>query len=133
MTFSQFVQSTYQAQLTTYKQLILLQIIINMETHLSETFVICSLVLSPILYCVFRIIYKIWWRPISLEKLLRRQGIRGTSFKLLRGDTGEMRRSTMEALSKPMPLQTHHIAPRVLPFFYDMVQRYGENQYKITY
>lgn len=78
-----------------------------------------------ILCAVIRVVYIIWWRPKSLEKELRQQGIRGTSYKLLHGDMKEMKKSTIEALSKPMTLN-HKIAPRVLPFFHEMFQKYGK-------
>jgi hypothetical protein len=78
-----------------------------------------------ILCAVIRVVYIIWWRPKSLEKELRQQGIRGTSYKLLHGDMKEMKKSTIEALSKPMTTLNHKIAPRVLPFFHEMFQKYG--------
>nr|UNP59808.1 schizocycline synthase [Camptotheca acuminata] len=77
-----------------------------------------------ILYCVKRVVYTIWWRPRSLEKHLKLQGIRGTSYKLLYGDMKEIKRFTKEAWSKPMSLN-HRIVPRVFPFFHEMVQKYG--------
>ncbi|GMY29058.1 cytochrome P450 72A397-like [Fagus crenata] len=64
-------------------------------------------------------VYIIWWRPKSLEKYLRRQGIRGTSYKLLYDDMKEIKKSTMDAWSKPMSLK-HHIAPRAAPVFHQM-------------
>ncbi|XP_059454567.1 cytochrome P450 CYP72A616-like [Corylus avellana] len=78
-----------------------------------------------ILCAVIRVVYTIWWRPKSLEKQLRQQGIKGTSYKLLHGDMKEIKKSTIQALSKPMTLN-HRIAPRVLPFFHEMVQKYGK-------
>lgn len=77
-----------------------------------------------ILCAVIRVVYTIWWRPKSLEKQLRQQGIKGTSYKILHGDMKEIKKSTIQALSKPMTLN-HRIAPRVLPFFHEMVQKYG--------
>lgn len=97
--------------------------------NLFETLVYSSVPLL-ILYFVARIIYNIILKPIYLEKLLRQEGIEGTPFKLLRGDLKEIRRSTMEAWSKPMALN-HLIAPRVTPFFYAMMQKYGK-QYIYT-
>ncbi|PON41241.1 Cytochrome P450, E-class, group I [Trema orientale] len=93
-----------------------------MEKYLFETLVFSSVLL--VLYSLLKVVYNIWWRPLYLEKLLRDQGIRGTSYKLLSGDMGEIRRSILEARSKPMSLN-HHIAPRVFPFFHDMMQKYG--------
>ncbi|CAK9167363.1 unnamed protein product [Ilex paraguariensis] len=74
---------------------------------------------------VLRVFYNIWWRPKSLEKLLKKQGIRGTSYKLFNGGMRESQRLIKEAWSKPMSLN-HQIAPRVNPFFHQMVQKYGK-------
>lgn len=97
-----------------------------MGKYLFEIVVLSSVLL--ILYAVLRVAYVVWWRPNYLEKVLRRQGIRGTSYKFLRGDMAEIRRSTLEAQSKPMSLN-HHIMPRVFPFFYDVMQKYGTQNF----
>ncbi|XP_022761129.1 cytochrome P450 CYP72A219-like isoform X2 [Durio zibethinus] len=83
-------------------------------------------VATLLLYSVLRITYVVWWRPKSLEWYLRRQGIKGTSYKLFHGDTKELVMSSKEAWSKPMTQITHHIVPRVIPFVYQMVENYGK-------
>ena len=93
-----------------------------MEKYFFKTLMFFSILL--IIYAILKVVYNIWWRPLYLGQLLRRQGIRGTSYKLLRGDMEEIKRSMMEARSKPMSLN-HHSMPRVFPFFYDMMQKYG--------
>ncbi|KAJ0089886.1 hypothetical protein Patl1_13776 [Pistacia atlantica] len=80
---------------------------------------------SLILYGLLRIVYAFWWRPKSLEKHFRQQGIGGTSYSLFHDDTEEIIQSSKEAWSKPMPLN-HHISPYVLPFFHQMMQKYGK-------
>ncbi|GMN63292.1 hypothetical protein TIFTF001_032367 [Ficus carica] len=92
--------------------------------YLFEIIVTCWVLL--ILYAFLRVVHVIWWRPNYWEKLLRRQGIRGTSYKLLRGDIVEIKASMMEAHSKPMSGLSHHITPRVFPFFHDLMQKYGK-------
>ncbi len=99
----------------------------KMESNISKTLVISS-ALIVLLYSVIRAVYIIWWRPKILEKHLRQQGIRGTSYKLFYGDLKEIKKSTMEAWSKPMSLK-HNIAPRVSPFFHQIVQKYGKQLY----
>jgi len=66
-----------------------------------------------------------WWRPRKIEKLLRKQGIRGTSYKLFTGDTLDMKDSAQKASSKPISLY-HQIIPRVIPFVHQMVQQHGK-------
>ncbi|KAF8401075.1 hypothetical protein HHK36_014378 [Tetracentron sinense] len=78
-----------------------------------------------LLCSVLRVAYFIWWRPKSLEQQLKQQGIKGTPYKLLYGDMKDYVSSLKEAWSKPMNLN-HHIAPRILPFFHDRVQKYGK-------
>ncbi|KAK4854265.1 hypothetical protein QYF36_021272 [Acer negundo] len=95
-------------------------------TTLITTLLISSA--SLVLYGLMRVVYVVWWRPKSLEKQLRQQGIKGTSFNLLQfrgGDMKKMAKVYKETWSKPMPLN-HHIAPYVLPYFHQMVQKYGK-------
>lgn len=93
--------------------------------YLWKTLLFSSVLL--ILYSVLKLVHSIWWGPICLEKYFRQQGIRGTSYKPLHGDREDIKRSSTEAWSKPMTLN-HRIAPRVIPFFYYMVQTYGKQQ-----
>ena len=95
-------------------------------TTLITTLLISSA--SLVLYGLVRVVYVVWWRPKSLEKQLRQQGIQGTSFNLLQFHGGDMRKMvkvSKETWSKPMSLN-HHIAPYVLPSFHQMVQKYGK-------
>ncbi|KAK4565179.1 hypothetical protein RGQ29_007009 [Quercus rubra] len=78
-----------------------------------------------LLYGVLKVSYTIWWKPKLLEKRMKRQGIRGTPYKLMIGDMKEFVRAITEAWSKPINL-THQIVPRVDPFTLNMVQKYGK-------
>uniref|UniRef100_A0A6N2NM84 Cytochrome P450 n=1 Tax=Salix viminalis TaxID=40686 RepID=A0A6N2NM84_SALVM len=95
-----------------------------MEDFISRGFLSSSLLLLS-LYVVFRVAHSFWLKPKSQEKRLRKQGIRGTSYSILNGDMKELARSSKEARSRPIALN-HQISPRVLPFFYKMVQIYGK-------
>ncbi|KAL6348765.1 hypothetical protein AAG906_033421 [Vitis piasezkii] len=95
----------------------------RMEDSILKTMAYSFAILT--MYTLSRVVYSIWWRPKSLEKQLRRQGIRGTRYKLLFGDAKAMKQSFMEARSKPMALN-HSIVPRVLPFYHEMAQKYGK-------
>ncbi|CAI9095923.1 OLC1v1031961C1 [Oldenlandia corymbosa var. corymbosa] len=75
-------------------------------------------------FCVSKIVYSVYLKPKRLEKLLRQQGIKGTSYKLVQGDNLVMQEMANEALSKPISLN-HKIAPRVNPFIDHMVKKYG--------
>ncbi|KAI9191584.1 hypothetical protein LWI28_010431 [Acer negundo] len=95
-------------------------------TTLITTLLISSA--SLVFYGLMRVVYVVWWKPKSLERQLRQQGIKGTSFNLLQfrgGDMKKMAKVYKETWSKPMSLN-HHIAPYVLPSFHQMVQKYGK-------
>ncbi|GMY29050.1 cytochrome P450 72A397-like [Fagus crenata] len=101
-----------------------------MEYHIFKTLVISS-ALIVLLYSVIRAVYIIWWRPKSLEKYLRRQGIRGTSYKLLYGDMKEIKKSTMDAWSKPMSLsiRLHHVSHHsFIKWYKNMVSNWIETR-----
>ncbi|OAY74583.1 Cytochrome P450 72A15 [Ananas comosus] len=79
----------------------------------------------PNAFFPWRIFYSLWWKPKALEKQLRRQGISGNPYRLLYGDLKEEIGAIKEAWSKPINL-THQIVPRVAPFIYQTVQKYGK-------
>ncbi|KAI3736017.1 hypothetical protein L6452_15548 [Arctium lappa] len=63
-----------------------------------------------------------WFKPKRLEKHLRQQGLHGTSYKPLFGDT----KAIMNATNlQPMNL-SDDIMPRVMPFVHTAIQTYGK-------
>ncbi|PIA26850.1 hypothetical protein AQUCO_08600006v1 [Aquilegia coerulea] len=67
-------------------------------------------------------------KPKKLEKCLREQGLKGTSYKFLFGDIKEMIDSVKAARTKPMD-RSHKIVPHVMPFLHDKVQKYGKTHF----
>ncbi|KAL4575541.1 hypothetical protein LXL04_022388 [Taraxacum kok-saghyz] len=67
----------------------------------------------------------VWFKPKKIEKFLRDQGLKGSSYKFLFGDIKEMVRLTIEAESKPISL-SGDIVPRVLPFVHKSVITHGK-------
>ncbi|OEL14430.1 hypothetical protein BAE44_0024550 [Dichanthelium oligosanthes] len=55
---------------------------------------------------------------------LRAQGLRGTPYRLLAADVRENARLSREAVSRPLPLRCHDIAPRVAPFLCGLVREH---------
>ncbi|CAI0387485.1 unnamed protein product [Linum tenue] len=80
--------------------------------------------LAAIIYGALRVSYSIWWKPKSLERKLKQQGITGTSYKPLLGDMKDFIKHITESWSKPINLN-HQIAGRVDPFTLNIVQKYG--------
>ncbi|KAF0920214.1 hypothetical protein E2562_034027 [Oryza meyeriana var. granulata] len=67
-----------------------------------------------------------WWTPRRLERALRAQGLRGTRYRLFIGDVAENGRLNGEAASRPLPLGSHDIVPRVIPFFCNVLKEHGK-------
>ncbi|WCJ42774.1 Cytochrome P450 72A225 [Euphorbia peplus] len=90
--------------------------------------VLYSLVISLLVTAIYgagKVFYLLWWKPKWLDRRLRQQGIKGTSYKLLLGDMKDYVRMITEACSKPVSLN-HHILQRVDPFTLHIVQQYGK-------
>ncbi|XP_071703794.1 cytochrome P450 CYP72A219-like [Rutidosis leptorrhynchoides] len=68
----------------------------------------------------------VWFTPKKMEKCLREQGLKGTTYKLLYGDMKEMAKMITAAYAKPINL-TDDIVPRVLSFVHNMVNTHGKN------
>ncbi|KAI9083592.1 hypothetical protein K1719_034534 [Acacia pycnantha] len=97
----------------------------------SLTSVVNSVVVGIVMVMVIviaRVVNWVWVRPIRLERCLRRQNLKGNSYKLGFGDMKEIVRMVQEAKSKPITLDDD-IVPRVLPFQLQMIQNYGENSF----
>lgn len=64
--------------------------------------------------CLWRVVNWIWFKPKKLEKLLREQGLKGNSYRILYGDTKEF-------------FQTLRIAGALVHWacpFYDSISRF---------
>ncbi|KAF5181104.1 Cytochrome p450 [Thalictrum thalictroides] len=95
-----------------------------MEETLSIKLVLSLLVLLLLVVAV-KTFYSLVWVPRRLEKHIKQQRVKGTSYTFLYGDMKEYVKMMKVAWAKPMNL-THHIAPRVVPFVYNTVQLYGK-------
>uniref|UniRef100_A0A804NGL9 Uncharacterized protein n=1 Tax=Zea mays TaxID=4577 RepID=A0A804NGL9_MAIZE len=79
-----------------------------------------------LLWKAARLLDRLWWEPRRLERALRAQGLRGTSYRFLTGDLREYRRSKEEAGARPLPLRCHDIAGHVEPFIHGAVLEHGK-------
>jgi hypothetical protein len=80
---------------------------------------------AALLWQAGRLLRLLWWQPRRLERALRAQGVRGTSYRFPAGDLKEYGRLAKEAWSKPLPLRCHDTAPRVAPFLHRLVLEHG--------
>ncbi|PNT72433.1 cytochrome P450 72A15 isoform X2 [Brachypodium distachyon] len=89
-------------------------------------FLLRSLLCIAFLRQVGKTLDQVWWRPRRLERELRAQGLRGTSYRFVIGDLKEYGRLSKEAWSKPLPLGCHDIAHHVAPFLHNTVREHGK-------
>ncbi|KAF8039209.1 hypothetical protein BT93_B1688 [Corymbia citriodora subsp. variegata] len=71
-------------------------------------------------------LYKLWWIPIRIQKMMASRGIRGPPYKLFYGNTQEILRFKNEASGRPLNL-SHDIFPRVQPHIAAWTRTYGAN------
>lgn len=65
------------------------------------------------------------WQPRRLERILRSQGLKGSTYRPIRGDVKDIARLDEEARSKPMPSFSHAIFPRVTNFLSRTIENHG--------
>ncbi|XP_072958814.1 cytochrome P450 734A6-like isoform X1 [Typha angustifolia] len=87
------------------------------------------LLLGVVMMCMYmavKVMEVLWWRPKRLEEHFAKQGIRGPPYRFFIGCVKEMVGMMLEASSMPMmPQNSHHILPRVLPFYHYWKKIYG--------
>jgi len=88
---------------------------------------ICCCVIAVALFvCLWKVLNWVWFRPKKLEKLLRKQGLKGNSYRILYGDMKDFSGMIKEANSKPMNISNDDLAPRLVPFFLEIIKKYGK-------
>ncbi|XP_062087238.1 cytochrome P450 CYP72A219-like [Humulus lupulus] len=76
----------------------------------------------------WRVVNWVWLRPKRLEKCLRKQGLKGTPYRLLFGDLKESSAMMREATSKPINL-SDDVVPRIFPFAHHTLNNYGKDSF----
>lgn len=85
---------------------------------------ITSLCVTVVIIIGWRILNWVWIRPKKLEKIVRNQGFKGSSYGLLYGDTKDFPAIEKEAVSKPINLSDDFI-PRGAPVHFFVVSNHG--------
>ncbi|XP_049375497.1 cytochrome P450 CYP72A219-like isoform X9 [Solanum verrucosum] len=86
----------------------------------------CCIIAITLFVCLWKVLNWVWFNPKKLEKLLRKQGLNGNSYRLLYGDMKDLSGMIKEANSKPMNMFDHDLAPRMVPFFLETIKKYGK-------
>ncbi|KAK6134422.1 hypothetical protein DH2020_031854 [Rehmannia glutinosa] len=84
--------------------------------------------ISVVLLYTWRILNWAYISPKRLERLLRKQGLKGNSYRLVSGDLKELLKMAEEAKSKPINLYDD-IKPRVMAFIDKTFQKYGNESF----
>ncbi|KAK4342113.1 hypothetical protein RND71_037929 [Anisodus tanguticus] len=91
---------------------------------------IATVCCAAMLVCLWRVLNWVWFTPKKLEKLLREQGVKGNSYRILYGDTKDLSAMIKEATSKPLSLSDDDVAPRMMPFFLETIKKYDRQAQK---
>ncbi|XP_057471519.1 cytochrome P450 72A397-like [Actinidia eriantha] len=94
-------------------------------TYKSFALLACTLILS---IWAWSVLNWVWLRPKKLERCLRKQGLKGNSYRLLYGDLKENSMMTKEVKSRPINL-SDDILPRVMPFIHKSAVIHGNNSF----
>ncbi|KAI3469661.1 hypothetical protein Pfo_026324 [Paulownia fortunei] len=81
-------------------------------------------VFSILLVWTWQFFIWVWLKPRKIERLFRKQGMKGHSYKFLFGDSREADLMYDKAYSKPIGLNDD-IVPRVMPNILDTIKKYG--------
>ncbi|XP_071702109.1 cytochrome P450 CYP72A219-like isoform X2 [Rutidosis leptorrhynchoides] len=98
-----------------------------MELSLSWT-IICGVWMVVMIYAL-KLLDWVWLKPKKIEKCLRDQGLKGTTYRLLYGDVKDMVKMITESNVIPINL-TDDIVPRVLSFAHVMVTTHDPTMIK---
>uniref|UniRef100_A0A7N1A6Q8 Cytochrome P450 n=1 Tax=Kalanchoe fedtschenkoi TaxID=63787 RepID=A0A7N1A6Q8_KALFE len=98
-----------------------------MDSTVTTATLIAALLSSVlILTWAYQVINWLWLTPKRLERSLKRQGVRGGSYRILYGDMKENLKMMQEAKSKPIGL-SESIVPRLLPYVDQCLKTYGNS------
>ncbi|XP_059282111.1 cytochrome P450 CYP72A219-like [Lycium ferocissimum] len=100
-----------------------------MDTIQMTVKVCCAAIAITLFVCLWRVLNWVWFRPKKLEKFLRKQGLKGNSYRVLYGDMKDQSGMIKEATAKPMNLSDDDVAPRMVPFLLETIKKYGKKSF----
>ncbi|KAH0991249.1 hypothetical protein GBA52_002732 [Prunus armeniaca] len=96
-------------------------------TTLGALIIILSTFLCLLLVLAFiKILHKLWWTPIRMQRLMALQGIKGPSYRFIHGNTKEISNMKKEVMGRPHIL-SHDIFSVVQPHVHSWTNIYGKN------
>ncbi|CAH1429171.1 unnamed protein product [Lactuca virosa] len=94
-----------------------------MALVLALIIVISSLFL---LRSLFTYLNNTWWTPLTIQKMMKSQGIKGLPFTFPHGNTKVITTMRNQSMSQSMDT-SHDIFPRIQPHVYSWIKTYGMN------
>ncbi|KAJ0683138.1 hypothetical protein HanPI659440_Chr16g0655091 [Helianthus annuus] len=86
--------------------------------------------ISSLLLLLLRLLYmfvrKGWWTPISIQKMMKSQGIKGLPYEFPHGNTRVIAAMRSQSMNHPMDIMSHDIFPPIQPHVYSWIKTYGE-------
>ncbi|KAI3498000.1 hypothetical protein L1887_33684 [Cichorium endivia] len=67
-----------------------------------------------------------WWTPITIQKIIKSQGIKGLPYTFPHGNTKVITAMRNQSMSQPMDI-SHDIFARIQPHVYSWIKTYGMN------
>ncbi|KAG6393845.1 hypothetical protein SASPL_144419 [Salvia splendens] len=90
--------------------------------------ILCSILLAAVIAWGVKLLNWVWLRPRRLQKLLRKQGLKGNSYRLLLGDMKDLISVMKQEQFKPIQL-SDDLVPHMFPYFHQIITKYGENSF----
>ncbi|KAJ0024650.1 hypothetical protein Pint_08923 [Pistacia integerrima] len=85
------------------------------------------LLLIFVLLILLKFVHSVIWVPYRIQNHFKKQGITGPGYRLIVGNTAEMRRVFTESRSKTISPFNHDILHRTAPFYHRWSRIYGKN------
>lgn len=81
-----------------------------------------------VIYILAKFLYKSWWYPISIQSLMKSQGIRGPPYKFPNGNETEIRDMEMKSNTGHIALR-HDIFSIMQPHLQSWIKLYGNHDF----
>lgn len=85
-----------------------------------------TVILSVIITSLLKFVYSFIWIPHRIQRHFKEQGVSGPGYRLITGNSAEIRRLFIEAQSKPISPVDHDILHRTAPLYHNWSRMYGK-------
>ncbi|XP_010044348.2 cytochrome P450 CYP749A22 [Eucalyptus grandis] len=80
-----------------------------------------------LLWSLAKLLHKLWWNPLRIQRMMAQQGISGPPYRFLHGSTKEAIKMQMKVRNTPMNNLSHDIFPKIHPQVNTWIDTYGRN------